>query len=154
MELYLVQHAAARSEQEDPLRSLTNDGTLTVTRIANFAKSVGIRVDVIWHSGKLRAIQTAEALARTLNPAKGVRQVDGLNPMDSVNIISEKLTQQEDKLLLVGHLPHLSKLASYLLCGEERPLIQFQMAGIVHLTRSENPQWLLASMITPDMLSE
>jgi len=44
--------------------------------------------------------------------------------------------------MLVGHLPHLSHLASRLLgLDRNRAVVRFQMAGIVRLDRDEAGQW-------------
>jgi phosphohistidine phosphatase len=43
---------------------------------------MGVRVELILHSGKLRALETAEILARELGPGIEVRQADGLAPKD------------------------------------------------------------------------
>lgn len=54
--------------------------------------------------------------------------------------------------MLVGHLPHMSRLGSTLLSGiSESNLIAFQMGGIVALTREEN-LWYLRYMIVPTIL--
>ena len=40
MQLYLVQHGAAKSEAEDPQRRLTAEGTETVERMAEYMSSL------------------------------------------------------------------------------------------------------------------
>ncbi len=152
MELYLVQHAAARSEQEDPLRSLTNDGTLTVTRMANLAKSVGIRVDAIWHSGKARAAQTAEILASAIAVSQGVLQREGLAPNDPIAPIAKELSSFNEDLMIVGHMPFLGKLASALIDGDESAdIIAFQQGGVACLERDEDNIWRVKWMIIKEL---
>jgi phosphohistidine phosphatase len=63
MQLYLVQHGAAKSEAEDPQRGLTDEGKRTIERMAAFLAPLGFSLDRIEHSEKLRARQTAEILA-------------------------------------------------------------------------------------------
>ena len=70
MQLYLVQHGASKSDSEDPQRSLTDDGRQTVEQMADLLSSLGLALDFIEHSDKLRARQTAEILAARLRPAK------------------------------------------------------------------------------------
>jgi len=54
--------------------------------------------------------------------------------------------------MLVGHLPHLSRLSSLLLVGDpEKNIIAFRMAGIVCLRREEE-NWSVSWMIIPDLL--
>jgi phosphohistidine phosphatase SixA len=52
MELYLVQHGAAKSGAEDPQRSLTTEGRLTVQRLADFLVPVQLSLDRIEHSDR------------------------------------------------------------------------------------------------------
>jgi phosphohistidine phosphatase SixA len=51
MDLFLVQHGEAKSEAEDPERSLTDRGAEAVRRMAAWAAQVGVKVDQIRHSG-------------------------------------------------------------------------------------------------------
>src|SRR5512142_725316 len=55
IDLFLVQHGEAKSEAEDPERSLTDRGAEAVRRMAAWAARVGVKVDQIRHSGKRRA---------------------------------------------------------------------------------------------------
>ena len=68
MQLYLVQHGAAKSEAEDPQRSLTAEGTKTIEGMAKYLSSLKLHVCRIEHSGKDRARQTAEIIAAHLRP--------------------------------------------------------------------------------------
>ena len=71
MQLYLVQHGAAKNEAEDPQRTLTTEGTKTVERMAKCLSSLTLSVVRIEHSGKERARQTAEIMAAHLRPRRG-----------------------------------------------------------------------------------
>src|SRR3989454_11305979 len=112
MELYLVQHGAAKSESEDPARPLTEDGRQTVERVAEFLAARAVRIGRVEHSDKLRARQTAEILAVRLRAAEGRVQVTGLAPNDGVEPTRVRLTEESGSLMLVGHLPHLGRLVS------------------------------------------
>src|SRR4029077_15574356 len=78
MLVYLVQHAEAKSESEDPERHLTEEGEGNAQRVAEFLHPLHLQVDAIWHSGKPRAHQTAEILARAISGRHGVLQRAGL----------------------------------------------------------------------------
>jgi phosphohistidine phosphatase len=93
MRLYLVQHGEAKREEEDPSRPLTENGRIEVERVAEFLARAGVKVDRILHSGRLRAAQTAEILARHLRPSKGVERAEGLDPLADPNIWAEKLRE-------------------------------------------------------------
>jgi phosphohistidine phosphatase len=155
MHLYLVQHAEAIKEEEDPARPLTERGREDITRVARFAaEHCDIRAHAILHSGETRAAQTAEVLAQYLQPSGGIRQIEGLAPMDDVMTVAQMLEEQTYDLILVGHLPHLSKLAGRLLCGDENSQpVAFTMGGIVALERDETGKWSTRWILTPWILS-
>ena len=135
MTLFLVQHGEARPGNEDSERSLTDHGAETVSRMADWAARMGIKVDQIRHSGKLRAEQTATIFAKRLDTPKGVIAVKGLNPNDEVTQVAASLHGEQESIMLVGHLPHLSRLVSLLVTGNpEIVVVRFRNAGIVCLT--------------------
>ena len=153
MELYLVQHGEAKPESEDPERPLTDKGAETVRRMAALAVQVGLKVDLIRHSGKKRAEQTAALLAERLNPAKGVIAVEGLKPNDDVRPVAEALHAEQEPVMLVGHLPHLSLLANLLLTGDpEGGVLRFQMAGIACLSNQAG-KWAVHWLMPPELLA-
>ena len=152
MTLFLVQHGKAKPETEDPERSLTEQGAEIVRRMAEWAAQVGLDVDQIQHSGKRRAEQTAMIFAKRLSPPKGVNAVKGLSPKDDVNQVAASLRSDQGSIMLVGHLPHLSRLVSLLLTGNpEIEVVRFRNAGIVCLTQLEG-QWAVDWVMQPDLL--
>jgi phosphohistidine phosphatase len=153
MHLYLVQHGAAKSEAEDPHRGLANEGRRDVERIAKSLAPLQISLDRIEHSQKLRARQTAEILAAHLQPAEGIHEIAGLAPHDDVEPVRARLQQEPKNLMVVGHLPHLSHLASRLLGLERnRAVVRFQMAGVVRLDRDEAGRWEVRWVFPPELL--
>ena len=141
MDLFLIQHGEAKSEAEDPERSLTEYGAGTVRQMAAWAAQARVKVGQIRHSGKKRAEQTAVLLADRLNPILGIQAVAGLNPNDDARPVAEALQQEQGPLMLVGHLPFLSRLAGLLVVGDpERAVVTFRQAGITCLAREES-QW-------------
>ncbi len=154
MHLYLVQHAVAKSKDEDPQGSLTNKGQEDTRKVAAFLAGYRtVKVSHILHSGKLRARQTAEILAEYLHPG-GVTATDGLNPLDDPAQWVERLGETDEDLMLVGHLPYLDKLASLLLTGDaEKPVVAFQNAGVVCLGRNEEGGWPVRWVVVPELLA-
>ena len=152
MELFLVQHGLAKPEDEDPERSLTEEGAEAVWRMAAWATRIRLSVDQIRHSGKRRAEQTAEIFAERVGPVNGVVAIPGLQPNDDVHLMAEALQAEEGSLMLVGHLPFLSHLVSLLLAGNpQKQVVQFQNAGIVSLSRREG-DWSINWAVTPDLV--
>jgi phosphohistidine phosphatase len=160
MELYLIQHGEAKSEQEDPTRPLTDRGREEVRRVASFAARIGLQPAEIRHSGKRRAEETALIFAEALSLTGKVLAVPGLAPNDDVRPIAAGLGTEAQSVMLVGHLPFLSRLASLLLVGDpDRVIVRFRMGGIVCLLRGEtteltgtDPKWELIWMVTPNIV--
>lgn len=153
MKLYLVQHGVPKPESEDPQKPLSETGKKEVEAIAKILRAKGVKVNQIFHSGKLRASQTAEILADYLAPGKGISQAEGLNPLDPPDIWEEKLRGIEEDIMLVGHLPHLQKLCSKLVVGDsEKPILKFRQGGIVALERDERTQWIITWTLYPDFV--
>jgi len=153
MLLHLVQHAEAKREEEDPSRGLSERGLQDIRKVAAFVAELDIKTGQIFHSGKTRALQTAQVLADHLKPEKGITETDGLAPMDDPQIWFERLLKTEEETMLVGHLPHLARLAAMLLCGDkEKNAVNFKMGGIVCLKRFEKVKWAIEWMIIPEVI--
>ena len=157
MRLYLVRHGGAKPEAEDPARPLSDRGRGEVEAVARHAAALGVAVTEICHSGKLRARQTAEVLAAHLKPRDGTREMKGLAPNDDPEIIQTYLKAVEEPVMLVGHLPHLSQLASALLLGEPaREILDFEAGAILCLIRTGREfqiQWLLTPRLAQVRIS-
>ncbi len=151
MDLYLVRHGQAKPETLDPSQPLSQRGREEVERVARHAAALGIRVVEIQHSRKLRARETAEILAVHLAPSGGLREVDGLAPTDDPAVARQAVEEAGEPLMLVGHLPHLSRLASSLLVGNPAmEIVQFRNASLAHLLGEGG--WRLDWILTPDLI--
>ena len=154
MKLYLVQHGEAKPREVDPDRHLTEKGIRDARRIAAFLKPLKISVDAVWHSGKPRAAETADILAQPLNVKRRVKERKDLSPNDPVGPTAEKILSAGKDLMIVGHLPFLTKLASSLITGrEDEEIIAFQYAGVVCLERAEGESFAVRWMVTPELLN-
>ena len=152
MELYLVQHGEAKQKEEDPERPLTDRGKKEVMKVATFLARSGVNVDQIRHSGKRRAEETALIFGEHLSPVAGVRAVQGLAPQDTIAPLTEVLQLETHPIMLVGHLPFLSRLANVLLTGDaEKTVLQFRKGGCFCLLKDEE-SWAVAWAVTPDLL--
>ena len=153
MFLYLVQHAEAKKEEEDPARDLTPKGCIDIEDVAHQLKRLNVQVSRIFHSGKTRAKSTASVLARHIRPSAGVSEAPGLASLDDPEIWADRLATMDEDILLVGHLPHLSRLAAILVSGDkERTVINFRWGGVVRLRRMEPGQWAVDWMIVPEII--
>ena len=153
MRVYLVQHGIPKPESEDPQKSLSEIGKVEVEKVAQVLKKSGIKVSKIFHSGKLRAKQTAEIMGDYLNPLEGITEAEGLNPLDPPEIWAEKLSNFKDDIMLVGHLPHLQKLCSLLVINNsEKPVIKFRQGGVVALERDDKGNWIISWALYPEFI--
>ncbi len=153
MKLFLVQHGEQVPKIKDALEPLSNKGIDDVTKVAKFAKKAGITVDEIFHSVKLRAKQTAEIYARHILPHHAIEEKEKLKPMDHVTYWLDSLEYYEGNLMIVGHLPFMTKMASFLLSHshDDHP-VKFHQGGIVCLEKDDNDEWFLLYAITPELL--
>jgi len=107
-----------------------------MARVAEEAAGRGARPEVIWHSGKLRAKQTAEILWRACNPLATLSATKDLQPGDPPAWMRDRLRAEPRDLLLAGHYPHLPRLLALLLddpAAERR----FPQHGLVALSTSD-----------------
>ncbi|MDX8411764.1 MAG: phosphohistidine phosphatase SixA [Mariprofundaceae bacterium] len=152
MKLYLVQHALAVSKEDDPERGLSEQGMADARKMAEFLARMSEPGPArIVHSGKKRARQTAELLAERLN-IQQVREMLDLDPMADPGVWAAHASAMADDIMLVGHLPHVSRLASLLLVGHANvEVVRFANAGVVCLAKNETG-WSLRWMVTPDLV--
>jgi phosphohistidine phosphatase len=153
MYLYLVEHGEAKPAETDPNRGLTTKGIADVRRVTAHLQRLHPDLKKIYHSGKTRAHETASILAAQFKPVKGVVEAAGLGPQDDPEIWHERLKALDEDTVLVGHLPHLRRLASLLLCGDsERTVVHVKMGGIVCLRRLED-NWSLEWAVSPELFT-
>ena len=160
MDVYLVQHGEALSEEQNPERPLSEKGRKVATKVARYVASLGRGfvdppLSAVWHSGKLRTEQTAQILTRTLAPNVTPAPHRDMKPKDDQTVICEELTAARDQpgaVLLAGHLPHLARLAGLLLADDaEKTVVEFVNAGVLKLRPAERG-WTIAAYITPACL--
>lgn len=127
MELLLVRHGIAADGPPDETRALTNEGRRK-TRAAFRGLVTMVRVGVIATSPLTRAMQTAELLGPK------VVVVDALRPGRPVrDALAWLRTRREKRVALVGHEPHLSTLASWLMTGHEHSVLAMKKSQAVLL---------------------
>ncbi|MCW8955746.1 MAG: phosphohistidine phosphatase SixA [Gammaproteobacteria bacterium] len=152
MRLYLVQHGEACTKQIDPERPLTDQGKADINRLASFLQQAAIRVECVIHSGKLRAQQTAECLAKSIAPDVKLEISNLINPNDAPDSFDWQSICQDRNTLVVGHLPFLEKWLSVLLLGDEKPMISAYQPGSMVCLESDQGQWRIKWMLSPELL--
>ena len=139
--LVLVHHGDAVGPDVDPMRPLSSTGRAATERLAGAAAALGIKPDAIWHSGKLRARQTAEIFWKACNPFAPLTAERGLLPDDPPQWMLDRLTGETRRILMVGHMPYLPRLFA-VLTGQETAMhsVPFPLHGCVALD-SDDGQW-------------
>lgn len=159
MRLILVRHGEATSKDEDPQRPLTASGAEMVQKVASFlGRSGALSVKEIRHSTKLRARQTAELIAEESASSGALKEVAGLEPLADVSEITGELMSAEGDLMLVGHLPHLERLAANLVTGRaDADGFAFAECGVLCLQRHDSDDgvtWRVEWMLDPRLISD
>jgi phosphohistidine phosphatase len=141
MHLFLAHHGEAVGPDVDPRRPLSAVGRANVDRVAALAAARGAHPLIVWHSGKLRARQTAEAYWRACNALARFSATRDLQPDDPPQWMRDRLRGETQDVLIAGHFPHLPRLLSLLVSGDDAgPL--FPLHGVVALaTDDEGDTW-------------
>ena len=155
MALFLVQHGISASKDVDSEKELTSQGRVETERIAQVAAGYGIKVGKIVHSGKKRAEQTASIYHHALSLKSPLEVVTGINPLDDVQIFATTINPELD-LMVVGHMPFMQRLVSYLTTGSETiQVYQFQNSGTVCLSANEEADgefyWFIKWTLNPNI---
>jgi phosphohistidine phosphatase len=108
-----------------------------VERLARAATARGVRPLVVWHSGKLRARQTAEAFWRECNALAAFSATKDLQPDDPPAWIRDRLRDESRDILIAGHFPHLPRLLALLLGEPAEVTRDFPPHGVVALHSSD-----------------
>ena len=136
MTLLLVHHADAVGPDVDTRRPLSPVGQAQAARAAAAAAARGAHPAVIWHSGKLRARQTAEAFWRACNPFAEFSAMRDLQPDDSPNWMRDRLRGDARDILIAGHFPFMPRLLGTLLVGDDQ-VADFPQHGVVALVSDD-----------------
>jgi len=141
--LYLIRHApaedAAFTGTRDFDRPLTSAGRTLAKQQAEQLVERGIHLDGLIGSTALRAWQTAEVVANTLNlPESRCVKWPILYSAKVPELVAVRVSKSWNTVAIVGHNPSLSLLAQYLVKGYE---VSIPPAGIIGISFPVN-QWL------------
>ncbi len=155
MKLYLVRHGKAeRAGATDWARALSERGEQDARNVAALAARLKVEVDQIHHSGLVRAEQTAAIFAEKLAPPQGVVEVTEMTPMDDVAHTAQELARLSRPVMLVGHLPHLERLAALLVTGDPNGSVVQLRTGSMLCLEPDDARWRVSWLVTPRMVRE
>jgi phosphohistidine phosphatase len=142
VKLYLVHHGEAVGPEVDARRPLSDAGRQQVIELAGQAAARGARPALVWHSGKLRARQTAEEFWRACNALAPLSATRDLQPDDPPEWILGRLRAEARDVLIAGHFPHLPRLLSLLTSASGSPAATFPPHGVVAVeTEDSGETW-------------
>jgi phosphohistidine phosphatase len=149
--LYVLQHGHALSKDEDAERPLSDDGRRDVERIAGHLSKNDVLIHRIFHSGKLRAHQTADIISEKAAPDVTPEKISGIAPNDDPAAFIKLLDDIEGAVLIASHMPFVSNLCSTLLIDSAEAQFGFTPGSVACLGYEEG-RWSLLCMIRPDIL--
>ena len=151
LRVYLVHHGEAVGPDVDLRRPLSEAGRLTSERTAAAAAARGARPAVVWHSGKLRAKQTAEIYWRACNALADFAASRDLQPDDRPMFMCDRLRHEARDILMAGHFPYLPRLLALLTGDADGAQAEFPLNGIVALRTTDDgetwtEEWRIAAL--------
>ncbi len=163
MRLLIVRHAVAEeretfaaTERDDAERPLTEQGRRKFRKSALGLRGLVPALDVLATSALLRAVQTADILAKVYGVGDVVRLRE-LEPEAHAAALLPWLHAQRHRAVVavVGHEPHLSSLAERLLTGGDREFVELKKGGACLIDLGEGPRSSRAALLwllTPGQL--
>ncbi len=142
----------------DTDRPLTPKGKHQLRQIASAMQNLDLRFNLILSSPFLRARQTAEIVATSLNLKRRLALSDELTPDGDAKALIRQLNELAPpsvNILLVGHEPYLSDLISLLTTGRTDLMMDFKKGGLCKLeieTLSHGRCAALAWLLTPKQM--
>lgn len=142
MKLILFRHAIAMDREEaaakkiaDPDRPLIPKGTEKLLEMVKWLKKNESQIDLLVTSPYKRAQQTTEEILKAYK-IESAAVCNQVTPEDPPQAFAEWLRQyakNSKTICLVGHEPHLSRLASWALSGQIESFIDLKKAGVLCL---------------------
>ena len=156
MDLYCVRHAEAELSADDATRPLSEQGQKDIEKVAKYLGQYDLHIRHIIHSGKLRAKQTAEVLAKYLKIEDMTEAPNLLDDMADVGPMREMIKTWSEHTMLVGHLPFMPTLISALVVGDKNtyPLVNYPPGCVVALNSSEQHRWIINWLLRPNIVPD
>ena len=165
-ELFIMRHGQAEDPSaatgwSDRARRLTDVGVQRIQAMIPAMKGLEFVPDVIVSSPYPRAAETARIVHEGLKIDAPIQLADELGADRSVlpffKIQLEGYLESSDRLMVVGHEPILSQLASLLISGHINTRIQMKKGAVIHLhcgVFGKECRGVLRGMWTPKQLRQ
>jgi phosphohistidine phosphatase len=165
MKLLIIRHGQAMDRDEfaetgqsDDLRPLTSDGKREMKQVAKGLRAEMKDLDVLAASPLVRAVQTAEIVAEAYGMEVG-ETTTTLIPEARLDEFERWCRPYGDKktVAIVGHEPHLSCLATWLVTGKRESGVRLKKGGACLLefeAEAQRGSGTLNWLLTPRQLAE
>lgn len=150
MRLLLVRHAIAEDGLDDDARPLSDKGRRRFEKVVGTLKGLGVKLDRIVHSPKLRALQTAELMTPLLRDDGTTEVLDLLADLPGADLF-EALEGYDGDVALVGHQPYLGRLLAWLVTGRPSSETAFELkkGAVAVLEGDPRPGELTLTLLLP-----
>eukprot|EP00741_Cyanophora_paradoxa_P002425 tig00000076_g2350.t1 len=150
--IIVCQHALAEPDGERPI---TADGARETRAVAAFLKASGLQYGPVFHSGVLRARQTAEILAGA-DSAYQLEQLQAKSePAEALRAVSEACSDARERFvpLLVSHMPFVGRFVAFLVNGDaSREVVKCVNSGAIVLAAVDGGGWRVEAFLPPSLL--
>jgi phosphohistidine phosphatase len=128
MLLFLLRHGDALvAGYDDARRPLSLEGELQSYNAGRFLRRCGVEIQLIIASPLLRAQQMADIVREELSIREPILTSEHLTPhADQRQVIRLLNTVGRERVVMVGHEPHLSTLISVLVSGSRAANVEMQ----------------------------
>jgi phosphohistidine phosphatase len=161
MEIWVLRHAKAEEGgpgMPDEERALTPGARERMRSAARAIAHLEPKLDAILTSPLVRARQTAEPVARALSLQDALIESEALLPeADPKEILREIEKRRLDRVLVVGHMPHLGRLLGYLLTGSSNAMIDIKKGALARIEfggKTPKPPGTLTLLLTSKALAD
>ncbi|MDR1459757.1 MAG: histidine phosphatase family protein [Bacteroidales bacterium] len=115
--LYIVRHAKTNKIQNDSERRLQPLGVERMNKLGRYLKTNDCKIDVLYSSSAIRAVQTAQIIAEHLDYPKNkiisTEQLYMNGQEEYFNIIVAQDSATTNNIMIVGHNPDVSNIAHF-----------------------------------------
>ena len=137
MRIYLFRHGEALSKEDPSIKSdadrpLVDEGVKKTRQAAEGIRNMGLSFDAVFTSPWLRARQTAQVACEVLEETDRIQIMNELAGDRTIEAVMNAMVKhsQLENVMLVGHNPLLSDLASYLLTHSTHMLVDLKKSGM------------------------
>lgn len=167
MRIWILRHAHALAAEDggpaaDARRPLSRRGRAAARALGRWFRRTGLldEAKACWHSPLVRAVETAGVFRSAARLRAPLRKVPGLEPDADPAIMARRLAGLSRPVILVGHEPHLSALATLLVSGREKPG-QFELKKGALLALERGPgrhrngrrRWIVRWQLAPELVA-